>query len=102
MLHLNSRIDLYVAIGGNSVLQNIYLTNLMSSVPGQEVNVFLEHPEDVKTLLYTDGKNPIEPGFDFFVKYRQSLRKDLYPETGGLVGSHGDKWYAGKQMLLFL
>ena len=65
-------------------------------MPGQEENVFLEHPEDVKTLLNNDGKNPIEPGFDFFVEYRQNLRKDLFPDTAGLGGSHGDKWYECK------
>ena len=34
--------------------------------------------------------------FDFFVTYRQQLRKDLYPETGGLLGSHGEPWYEGR------
>jgi len=54
--------------------------------------IFIRNPEDIRTLMYNDGKNPIEPGFDFFVKYRQELRKDLYPNPG-LVGSHGEKWY---------
>ena len=34
-------------------------------------------------------------GFKFFVEYRQNLRKDLFPETAGLGGSQGEKWYEG-------
>jgi len=56
----------------------------------------LSNPEDLKTLIYTDDKDPIEHGFNFFVEYRQKIRKDLYPETGGLIGSHGEQWYQGK------
>ena len=55
--------------------------------------VFIRDPEDIKTLLNGDGKMPIEPGFDFFVHYRQRLRRDLYPGGGGLLGSHGQEWY---------
>lgn len=61
--------------------------------------VMIADPEDIKTMLYSDDKNPIEPGFDFFVAYRQRIRKDLYPETPGLLGAHGDKWYEGKSLL---
>ena len=40
-----------------------------------------------------DGKYPVEPGFDHFVYYRNKSRKDLYPDTAGLLGHHGDSWY---------
>jgi hypothetical protein len=63
-------------------------------IPGIATDlVFIRHPEDIKTLLGGDGKMPIEPGFDFFVHYRQRLRRDLYPGGGGLLGSHGEEWY---------
>lgn len=40
-----------------------------------------------------DGKFPIEPGFDHFGYYRNKIRKDLFSETAGLLGSHGEDWY---------
>jgi len=63
------------------------------NIPGLGNRVFIQNPEDAKTLLANDGKNPIEAGFDFWVYYRNQLKKDLYPETTGLVGSHGEDWY---------
>jgi len=62
-------------------------------IPGLGSRPVIKNPEDAKTLLANDGKNPIEAGFDFWVYYRNQLKKDLYPETGGLVGSHGEDWY---------
>jgi len=63
------------------------------SIPGLGTRPFIKDPEDVKVLLANDGKNPIESGFDFWVYYRSKLKKDLYPETCGLIGSHGEEWY---------
>merc|ERR1711962_402601 len=62
-------------------------------VPGKEIMVIVTDPEDVQTVMSSGEKTPIEPGFDFFVTYRREMRKDLYPETGGLLGSHGEDWY---------
>ena len=47
----------------------------------------------MQTVLNHDGKNPIEPGFDHFVYYRNKFRKELYSESTGLLGNHGDKWH---------
>jgi len=65
----------------------------MFHIPGLGPRPFIQHPEDAKTMLAHDGKYPIEAGFDFWVYYRNKLKKDLFPETGGLVGSHGEEWY---------
>ena len=53
------------------------VTKLFSRVIGIPDAVFIRSPEDIRTLFNNDGKNPIEPGFDFFVKYRQELRQGL-------------------------
>ena len=50
-------------------------------------------PEQMKLVLQHDGKNPIEPGFDHIVYYRNKIKKDIFYETAGLVGSHGEAWY---------
>jgi len=55
--------------------------------------IFIKNPEEVQKLLIKDGKFPIEPGFDTFVTYRNVMRKDLFPETAGLLGHHGEKWW---------
>ena len=55
--------------------------------------VFVKNPATIKTVLSLDGKNPIEPGFDHIVHYRQNLRKDIFHQTAGLLGSHGESWY---------
>jgi len=69
-------------------------TNILRmTIPGVPTMVMIQDPEDVKTLITGDDKNPVEPGFDFFVTYRQELRKDMYPGSAGLLGSHGEKWY---------
>ena len=43
-------------------------------------------PEDIKHLVAANEKNPVEFGFDFFVTYRQELRKEKpnehYKEAG--------------------
>ena len=55
--------------------------------------IFVKNPATIKTVLSMDGKNPIEPGFDHIVHYRQNLRKDIFHQTAGLLGSHGESWY---------
>ena len=35
----------------------------------------------------------MESSFDPIVYYRNVMRRDLYPDTAGLVGSHGESWY---------
>merc|ERR1712110_914656 len=63
------------------------------SIPGLPHRVFVKNPKTIKTVLSLDGKNPIEPGFDHIVHYRQKLRKDIFHQTAGLLGSHGEPWY---------
>ena len=63
------------------------------SIPGSADRIFVKNPETMKTVLSLDGKNPIEPGFDHIVHYRQKLRKDIFHQTAGLLGSHGEPWY---------
>ena len=55
---------------------------VMFKLPFIGYQLMLQDPEDAKALLLNDGKNPIEPGFDFFVKYRHH-RKDLFPKDTG-------------------
>ena len=47
----------------------------------------------MQLVLQHDGKNPIEPGFDHIVYYRNKIKKDIFYDTAGLVGSHGEDWY---------
>ena len=51
-------------------------------VPFLGHQLVFEDPEAAKAMLINDGKNPIEPGFDFFVNYRHH-RKDLFPKDTG-------------------
>lgn len=60
------------------------------AVPGRSF-VFVKKSADIQTVLAADGRMPIQPIFDFFVQYR-SGRRDLFPETRGLLGSHGPEW----------
>ena len=63
------------------------------SIPGLPDRVFIDDPELLRVLLSKEGKNPVEPGFDPLVYYRNVIRKDLYHQTAGLVGSHGEAWH---------
>ena len=63
------------------------------NVPGLASRVNIMDPESVQLLLAKDGKYPIEMVFDFWVYYRNNIRKDLFPETGGLLGNHGEEWW---------
>ena len=56
-------------------------------------------PESVQLLLAKDGKYPIEMVFDFWVYYRNNIRKDLFPETGGLLGNHGEEWWRVRSLV---
>eukprot|EP00088_Acartia_fossae_P028188 TRINITY_DN28986_c0_g1_i6.p1 TRINITY_DN28986_c0_g1~~TRINITY_DN28986_c0_g1_i6.p1 ORF type:complete len:535 (-),score=114.95 TRINITY_DN28986_c0_g1_i6:246-1823(-) len=68
------------------------------SVPFVGDQVVVARPEDVQTLLVNDGKHPVEPGFDFIVMYRNH-RKDLFTQSTGLLGSHGEEWYKVRSMV---
>jgi len=63
------------------------------SIPGAQDRVFIRDPEHMRQVMQKDGKNPIEPGFDHFVYYRKKIRKDLFSDTAGLLGNHGEEWY---------
>lgn len=62
-------------------------------IPGQSDRVCINQPELLRTLMSKEGKMPVEPAFDPMVHYRNVIRKDLFSETAGLVGAHGDPWY---------
>lgn len=60
---------------------------------GRPLNLlFVKSPELVQLMLSKDGKFPEEPGFCIWKDYRE-LRKENYPETAGLLGTSGDKWW---------
>ena len=63
------------------------------SFPWQPDQVFIREPMDMQVVLSKDGSMPINSNFDFLVHYRNKMRRKMYPETGGLVGSHGEDWY---------
>ena len=62
-------------------------------IPGQTDRVFINQPELLRTLMSKEGKMPVEAGFDPLVYYRNVIRKDLFTDTAGLVGSHGEPGY---------
>jgi len=59
---------------------------------GQPDRVIIDNPEMLKKLLSKDGKHPIEPGFNPLVYYRTIIRKELFLQSRGLIGSHGEDW----------
>ena len=61
------------------------------SIPGQTGRVFIDVPEYLRIVLSKEGKNPAETGLDPLVYYRNVMRKDLFYDTAGLVGSHGEE-----------
>ena len=63
------------------------------SIPGLPDRLFIDCPELVRVLLSKEGKYPIESSFDPIVHYRNVIRKDLFYDTAGLVGSHGEAWH---------
>jgi len=66
--------------------------------PGMGWQVFITEPQDVQTMLANEGKHPVEPGFDFFVNYRH-YKKNMFPGSTGLLGSHGDEWYHARSLV---
>ena len=62
-------------------------------VPGRLDSIFVQNPETMQKVFNHDGKYPMVSGFDHFGYYRNKIRKDLYSETAGLLGSHGEDWY---------
>ena len=69
------------------------------NVPGLPTIVMIKDPRDTQKLLSLENKNPIQPGFDFWVYYRNNLKKDLFTETGGLIGNHGDDWWRVRSLV---
>ena len=63
---LNYAIYKYISINLSTYLS----INLYIRLPFLGYQLMIKEPEDCKTLLSSDGKHPIEPGFDFFVNYR--------------------------------
>ena len=47
----------------------------------------------MRIVLSNDGNYPIEPGFDHMIYYRNVVRKELFYDSAGLVGNHGEEWY---------
>ena len=68
-------------------------------MPGQDDRLLVRDPQAMKTVMEHDGKNPIEPGFDHMVYYRNNIRKELFPETTGVAGSHGEAWYENRSQV---
>jgi len=68
------------------------------AVPGRSF-VFVKKSQDIQTVLAADGPMPIQPIFDFFVEYRGKMRPDLFPETRGLLGSHGPEWASFRSLV---
>ena len=78
---------------------NQYGPIFILNVPGLPSRVNIMDPESVQMLLAKDGKYPIEMVFDFWVYYRNNIRKDLFPETGGLLGNHGEEWWRVRSLV---
>ena len=78
---------------------NQYGPIFILNVPGLASRVNIMDPESVQILLAKDGKYPIEMVFDFWVYYRNNIRKDLFPETGGLLGNHGKEWWRVRSLV---
>ena len=78
---------------------NQYGPIFVLNVPGLKSRVNIMDPESVQMLLAKDGKYPIEMVFDFWVYYRNTIRKDLFPETGGLLGNHGEEWWRVRSLV---
>ena len=72
---------------------------LKFKVPGLPTQVMIKDPKDTQKLLSLENKNPIQPGFDFWVFYRNQLKKDIFTETGGLIGNHGEEWWRVRSLV---
>ena len=63
------------------------------SAPFEPDRLFIRKPEHYREALAAEGKWPVNTNFDFLVSYRGRLRRDLFPDSGGLIGSHGEEWF---------
>ena len=62
------------------------------SAPFEADRLFIKKPEHYREVLAAEGKWPENTNFDFLVSYRGRYRRDLFPASGGLIGSHGEEW----------
>ena len=62
------------------------------SSPWEPDRLFIRKPEHYAQVLAAEGAWPENTNFDFLVTYRGKFRRDLFPESGGLIGSHGEQW----------
>ena len=53
----------------------------------------------VQLLLAKDGKYSIDMVFGFWVYYRNNIRKDLFPETGALLGNLEEEWWRVRSLV---
>ena len=63
------------------------------SAPFEPDRLFIRKPEHYREMLAAEGKWPVNTNFDFLVNYRGRFRRDLFPDSGGLIGSHGEEWF---------
>ena len=63
------------------------------SAPFESDRLFIRKPEHYREVLAAEGKWPVNTNFDFLVNYRGRIRRDLFPDSGGLIGSHGEEWF---------
>nr|AKH03537.1 cytochrome P450 3077A1 [Paracyclopina nana] len=55
--------------------------------------LILFDPEDIQAVYKGDGKQPFAFGFDPIHHYRRTMRRDLFPITGGLIGEQKEGWF---------
>ena len=63
------------------------------SAPFEPDRLFTRKPDHYREVLAAEGKWPLNTNFDFLVSYRGKFRRDLFPDSGGLIGSHGEEWF---------
>ena len=63
------------------------------SAPFEADRLFTRKPDHYREVLAAEGKWPVNTNFDFLVNYRGKFRRDLFPDSGGLIGSHGEEWF---------
>lgn len=56
-------------------------------VLGQKDMIMTFLPEDIETILRTEGKFPERRSLESFVYFRKTLRPDLYPAGAGLTAT---------------
>ena len=63
------------------------------SAPFEADRLFTRKPDHYREVLAAEGRWPVNTNFDFLVNYRGKFRRDLFPDSGGLIGSHGEEWF---------